>query len=59
MPVECYYFINLKIELMDMAKQKAAEPAVLWAFLVSKLAVYEQLLLHPDQLISEFRNAEE
>lgn len=44
---------------MDMAKQKAAEPAVLWAFLVSKLAVYEQLLLHPDQLISEFRNAEE
>jgi len=57
MPIECYYFITLKIKLMDMAKQKAAEPAVSWAFLVSKFAVYEQLLLHPEQLISEFRNA--
>ena len=47
--MECYYFINLKIELMDMAKQKAAEPAVLWAFLVSKLAIYEELFLHPDE----------
>lgn len=33
-------FYELKIKLMDMAKQKAAEPAVLWAFLVSKFAVY-------------------
>ena len=44
---------------MDMAKQKTAEPAVLWAFLVSKLAVNEQLLLHPEEFISEFRNAAE
>jgi hypothetical protein len=34
---------------MDMAKQKAAEPAVSWAFLVSKFAVNERLLLHPDE----------
>ena len=33
-------FYELKIELMDMAKQKAAEPAVSWAFLVSRFAVY-------------------
>ena len=59
MTMECYYFITLKIKLMDMAKQKAAEPAVSWAFLVSKFAVNERLLLHPDEFISEFRNAAE
>jgi len=49
MPMECYYFVILVNKLMDMAKQKTAEPAVLWAFLVSKLAVNEQLLLHPEE----------